>query len=187
MAKNNDQWRKTMAKNNDDRSESSQGGGSPTKLLVLILCIILAFHLTQQMQSIGLYADMDQFSSSYYEVDDKNNDNGDDNDNDDDDEADAIIQRSYAKSYAHILPCDEDRPSGKSCIQKRSTTSTRPTQAGIIPTYHPFHGGFKRCCAIYRPAERTDSGTIFLRPSLLLTFVPLARLPRPNGGGYFAS
>ena len=130
MAKNNDQWRKTMAKNNDDRSESSQGGGSPTKLLVLILCIILAFHLTQQMQSIGLYADMDQFSSSYYEVDDKNNDNGDDNDNDDDDKADAIIQRSYAKSYAHILPCDKDRPSRKSCIQKTVDYFNTPNAGG---------------------------------------------------------
>lgn len=34
------------------------------------------------------------------------------------DEADLIIRRSYEQSYAHILPCDDDAPSGKACMKK---------------------------------------------------------------------
>jgi hypothetical protein len=76
------------------------------KNLIALLCVMLALSLYQQTLSAGRYT--------------KSND---DNDfdlpgNEKEDEASSIIRRSYAKSYAHILPCDEDRPSGKECMQK---------------------------------------------------------------------
>ena len=35
-----------------------------------------------------------------------------------DDEASDIIRNSYERTYAHILPCDADAPSGKACMNK---------------------------------------------------------------------
>ena len=37
---------------------------------------------------------------------------------DENDEASTIIRKSYEQTYAHILPCDEDAPSGKQCMNK---------------------------------------------------------------------
>ncbi|KAL7426836.1 hypothetical protein ACHAXH_000477, partial [Discostella pseudostelligera] len=39
-------------------------------------------------------------------------------DDDDDDEASVIIRKSYEQTYAYILPCDEDAPFGKQCMNK---------------------------------------------------------------------
>ena len=62
--------------------------------------------------------------------------------------------RSYKDpTQNHTLtyfPATRIAPPESRAYKKRSTTSTRPTQAGIIPTSHPFHGGFKQFQTLLR-------------------------------------
>ena len=115
---------KAASKNEPSMNGLSQAPkGYCNKTLSLLLAMMLALSLYQQtLSTAGLYG--------------KSNDD-DDFDlpgNEKEDEASSIIRRSYAMSYAHILPCDEDRPSGKECMQKTLDYFNTPDPNDTLPS-----------------------------------------------------
>lgn len=101
-----------MTDNNDTPSSGPTRRRRPfTKVLALPLLIILLsafigglnFRWRTELRSIHEF--ILTTNNEYYE-------------HDEEDEADDIIRKSYEKTYAHILPCDTDAPSGRICMNK---------------------------------------------------------------------
>ena len=75
---------------------------------------IVALNLSQPLRgrgwstssTTGGYNIVGQFQEAHHGGSSKEEE--DDDDDDDDDEADVIVRRSYANSYAHLLPCKDD-------------------------------------------------------------------------------
>ena len=116
--------RENRLRNGDSSDYSHQPPrGHCNKILYLLLILTLVLNIYHQtLTTTGLYGqinDDDNFDFPGYEKED---------------EASSIIRRSYAKSYAHILPCDDDRPSGKECMQKTLDYFETPNTNGTLPS-----------------------------------------------------
>lgn len=88
---------------------------------------MLALNSYQQMQMSNGYTSSRNNASIFQQL---RSTDLEEEEEEDEDEADVIIRRSYDKSYAHILPCDEDAPSGKACMKKTYDYFNPPTTTG---------------------------------------------------------
>ena len=130
-----------MSTTNDvSRAKTPTGAGNTThrKLLPLIISAFCAFLLGYQLRTLDIYT-----SNTYRDFAaaiDSPESSGDistaatpslieaENRLENEDEADYIIRRSYLKSYAHILQCDNSTVEGK-CLQKTRQHFNPSTEA----------------------------------------------------------
>lgn len=116
--------------NGGSLSEAPKGTLS-NKILLVLLFLMLAINLYQQMHSMELYTTNNTFQTINNEWEPlwgKEDNEDSEEEEQEDDEATTILRRSYEQSYAHILPCDDDNPSWidgdgtskstKACMQK---------------------------------------------------------------------
>ena len=87
------------------------------KTLLVLLAAMLALNVHQQriIVSNSLRANDDDADDDQRRYDDNDEDGIEEGE--DDDEADLIVRRSYARSYAHIRPCTPDAPEKKECMK----------------------------------------------------------------------
>lgn len=112
------------------------GESSSNKILVILL-LALYLHLQTSLPTATVETHITSYDSAPAAEATPTNDLKEGY-NDEYDEADTIIQRSYAQSYAHILPCDEHAPSGRLCMKKtldyfNDSTANNTTISPTIP------------------------------------------------------